>query len=161
MPRQATMTAAALPRRVQFLVCGFALLLAGCGGESDSATDRMTIEQLSGPKWQLQQMTQAGKKTVIPRAVSITLRVEANGRLSGRSAINRYFGQLKELDDGSVSMDMGAIASTRTAGPPERMALEQAYLSALTTCTRAKRGTDTLTLLSKNGTTVLEYKTAE
>lgn len=150
-------------RRPQILAGAMALvlLLGGCGTDGDPAEGKMTIEQLAGSPWRLVHMSQAGEKTVVPQETKITLRVEADGRLSGRSAVNRYSGQLKISEDGSVTMDMSAIASTRMAGPPELMALEQAYLGALGSVSRARHTADTLTLLSDDGATILHFGATE
>lgn len=49
-------------------------------------------------------------------------------RVSGFAGVNRYNGAY-EL--GADSLGFGALASTRMAGPPELMALEQVFLEAL------------------------------
>jgi len=52
----------------------------------------------------------------------------AEGRVSGKSAVNRYFGTYAIAGDG---LTFSGLGSTRMAGTNEQMAAEQAYLSAL------------------------------
>ena len=56
-----------------------------------------------------------------------SLRLEG-GRLSGSGGINRLMGDYTLTDD---RLSFGVIATTMMAGPPERMAAEQRFLTAL------------------------------
>jgi heat shock protein HslJ len=51
-----------------------------------------------------------------------------DGRVSGSAGINRLMGDYTLTDD---LLAFGVIATTRMAGPPERMEAEQRFLAAL------------------------------
>jgi heat shock protein HslJ len=73
----------------------------------------------------------------------ITLSVDAEGKVSGSTGVNRFAGQLaKEL------RLFGPLAMTRRAGPPEAMAVEAAYAKALDEATRFTIKDDKLTLFA-------------
>ena len=125
------------------------LLASACGAQppAEEGEAPMTLADVAGATWQLQSMTRGGTTTDIPKEVAITFRVEPNGRVSGRSAVNRYFLTMTMADDGTLALESGgAIGSTRMAGPPEHMALETQYLAALAAVTRAAKTDKTLTL---------------
>ncbi len=60
-----------------------------------------------------------------------TLRVEADGRFSGQSGVNRYAGRADAEALGRGAWSPGPIASTRMAGPPGANDLEVEFLAAL------------------------------
>ena len=59
---------------------------------------------------------------------SMTLEFMPEERISGGAAVNRFNGSLRLADDG---IEVGPMATTRMAGPPEAMELESTYLAAL------------------------------
>ncbi len=73
----------------------------------------------------------------------VTLSVDAEGKVSGSTGVNRFAGKLaaeKKL--------FGPLAMTRRAGPPEAMALEAAFTKALDEATRFTIKDGKLTLLA-------------
>lgn len=69
-----------------------------------------------------------------------TLRIEPEGRASGFAGVNRYFA---DVTFGSVTVPpeplrFGPVGATRMAGPPNRMALEEAFTSMLGTVRSAR-----------------------
>jgi heat shock protein HslJ len=66
--------------------------------------------------------------------VSITLNIQKEDNhyaLSGRSAVNNYFGSLKTDKDDPSKIEIGSIGSTKMAGPPELMACETRHFDFL------------------------------
>jgi heat shock protein HslJ len=61
--------------------------------------------------------------------LKVTL-VFSNGRVSGHSACNRYFGSVVE-NGGPGEIALSQLGSTRMACPPEATELEDRYLQAL------------------------------
>ena len=139
--------------------CLALLLLAGslstCGGEAGST--HIALSDLSGPTWQLEKMKSDGAETEVPKEVLITLRVDASGKATGRSAVNRYFAKLNGGGSEPIQFSTGAIGSTRMAGPPDHMKLESAYLSALARVRSGTRSDKSLILRSEDGSDVLEF----
>ena len=142
----------------------FAAALAGCGSEpgSPDAGVGPTFSDMTGPTWQLVEMTHAGSSQAITKEVAITLRVEPNGRVQGRSAVNRYVAQMERDSQGRLSLTSGgAIASTRMAGPPDHMALETAYLATLNAVRTAALTEKGLTLTNDDGSETLVFRKGE
>lgn len=79
--------------------------------------------------WVLSEME--GRPVEIPAgALTPTLVIERGGSISGLAGINHYSGSLREGPDRG-RFDLGPLAVTRMAGPPEAMRLETMYLTLL------------------------------
>lgn len=91
----------------------------------------------------------------IPEGVLITFRWAADGQVSGKAPVNRYFGTLQESKAGQLSWK-GGVASTRMGGAPELMALEATYLKVLGLVSRSIRREAVLVLATLDGQSVVE-----
>ena len=63
-----------------------------------------------------------------------SLFISAEGRASGFAGVNRYFAEAtvgNAINYDNVPLRFGPVGATRMAGPPERMALEDAFTSML------------------------------
>lgn len=62
-----------------------------------------------------------------------TLLIGADGRASGFVGVNRYFAEasIGNTVNAVTPLRFGPVGATRMAGPPDRMALEQAYTTML------------------------------
>ena len=63
-----------------------------------------------------------------------SLFISAEGRASGFAGVNRYFAEAtigNAINYANVPLRFGPVGATRMAGPPERMALEDAFTSML------------------------------
>ena len=76
--------------------------------------------------WVLTSLTVGGQPVDLADA-QVTLRVEGS-RVSGRSAVNRYFGEFTTNAD---QVTLGPMGMTMMAGPPHLMEIESAYTRAL------------------------------
>lgn len=84
-----------------------------------------------------------------------TLRLDAEtAQASGFAGVNRFTGSY-ELD--AEGLSFGPLASTRMAGPPEAMALEQVYLEALSRVDSWRLRDERLDLLAE-GQRVLTFE---
>lgn len=88
-----------------------------------------------------------------------SLAVGANGRVSGFAGVNRFTGtlDLKALEQGRFATS--PLATTRMAGPPESMQLEQRFLLAMSRAD-ACRADDTSLSLSSGPTVVARFTRA-
>lgn len=87
-----------------------------------------------------------------------TLRLDAEtAQASGFAGVNRFTGSY-ELD--AEGLSFGPLASTRMAGPPEAMALEQVYLEALSRVDSWRMRDERLELLAE-GQRVLTFEAGE
>lgn len=92
----------------------------------------------------------------VPPGIEITLTVTAGEGISGRSACNRYMGNVQR--DGS-QVTFGPLGSTRMACPDPQMMWEDRFLQALESVSRAAREGDQLVLSDRSGETRLLFAT--
>ena len=120
---------------IAVVVACTALLLAACDsspkpgdGASPPSTPQpaRSINDLVG-KWLL--VTLLGEQVSITPPISML--IQADGTLSGRSAVNGYSGSLDKERLPSGVFEIFPIASTMMAGTPERMELEARYFRGL------------------------------
>jgi heat shock protein HslJ len=90
---------------------------------------------------------------------TVTLNLGADGRASGFSGCNRYTGEYKT--DGASLLGLGNIAGTQRACAGPGMAIESAYLEALSSVRRMQLIGSTLEMLDADGTQLLIYSRAE
>jgi heat shock protein HslJ len=100
---------------------------SGAGGSADSA--EVVTPALEGPVWLLASYGDPGNPTpVLPESEITALFSAADGRVSGRSGCNNYFGSYTVDGD---ALTVGQLGSTMMACPEPLMQQEQAYLAAL------------------------------
>jgi hypothetical protein len=97
--------------------------------KDDAATAGLTA--LTG-SWTL---TAIDGGPVEPVGTPITLEVAEDGAVSGVSGVNRFMTRLETADVSEGRLAFAPAAGTRMAGPPEAMALEQAFLARLSAVT--------------------------
>lgn len=119
-----------------------ALVLVAC---ASSAPRPATLDDLLGT-WQLDAPIPTGSR--IP-----TLTIQRDGALHGNGGVNTY---RSSIDTTAVARGLWraqAVAATRMAGPQESMALEQAFLNAISKADMVEIEGDRLRLLQ--GRTVI------
>ena len=125
-----------------------ARLLAGCcripASPSASAPAPLALQ---GPTWQLAAPGTQGADLAGTKTPPVTARFEG-GQVSGFSGCNRYMGTFT-LDRDSVVI--GPLAGTMMACPEPQMAIEKAFLGALTGTLRYAISGDGLTLTPVSG----------
>src|SRR5262245_46486812 len=124
------------------------LLMCACKTSSNESAASLT-----GTEWTLTQLNQQPVIVAQGRRMP-TLTLDASTqRVSGMSGVNRFSGNY-QLD--GPRLKFGNLAGTRMAGPPESMALESAFLSAMQKASSWKTTSDTLEL-SDGGTILLQF----
>jgi len=118
-------------------------VLAGCSGGGDP---------LAGTQWRLTGWTLS---SLSPADFTITAAF-ADGRISGRSAVNSYSGAYR-AGSGS-SFGVGQLASTRMAGPAPAMRAEGAYLALLAEARSYELHGSRLTLFDGGGNESLVFE---
>ena len=132
------------------LIFVIALLgLAGCRGYGNDT------HVLDGTAWRL---TAWQLSSLTPRDFTITARF-ANGKISGKSAVNAYGGPYAAGPGQAFSL--GDLAVTEMAGLGPDMRAEQAYLALLGKAKSFKRNGDRLTLCDQRGHEVLIFQAAK
>jgi heat shock protein HslJ len=84
--------------------------------------------------------------TVEPLGEQITLDIGEDGTASGVSGVNRFMTRLETADLAEGRLAFAQAVGTRMAGPPEAMALEQAFLARLSAVSTFAVDGDTLRL---------------
>jgi heat shock protein HslJ len=129
---------ASLQKTPWWVACAIIL----CCSTVAAATDKPAViasepeAKLTG-EWKLVKL---GDKP-LPAEDAPTLRVTADDKVSGFAGVNRFFGGLA-----TEKTLFGPLGMTRKAGPPEAMAIENAYTKALGEATRFTIKDDQLTL---------------
>ena len=111
-------------------------------------------DPLAGTQWRLTGWTLS---SLSPAGFTITAAF-ADGRISGRSAVNSYGGPY-EVGSGS-SFSVGQLASTRMAGPEPAMRAEGAYMTLLAQARSYEVREDRLTLFDAGGNESLLFAAA-
>jgi len=128
----------------------FALLLTACAATQDGPEP----SSLDGTSWRLDSWSHTG---VNPRDFEITAEIEGN-RVSGKAAVNRYFGPLEHGPDGTFKP--GLLGSTMMAGPEPAMRAEQVFLRLMRDARRYGTVDDSLRIFADDGTQILSFRPA-
>lgn len=122
-----------------------------CGCDSQSKSAQQPIAFLAGQTWTC--VTLDGAAVTATRPPTITF--DGAGRVNGFSGVNRFGGSVESAEAGELHF--GQMMSTKMAGPPEQMALESSFLSAIT---RADRYMviDTELIFSAGKTMLVQFK---
>ena len=118
------------------------LALNACASRSGTSGGGSDPSALAGARWRLDAASMSALVDSVPAGADVTIEF-ADGQASGSSGCNHYGGSYDAKDDGSISY--GHFAVTLMACPDPQMALEAAYLKALSDSTTFSVG-DTLTL---------------
>ena len=124
-------------------------VMSACNSQSKSANQ--PIASLAGQSWTC--VTLNGAAITATRPPTITF--DGAGRVNGFSGVNRFGGSVESAEAGELHF--GQMMSTKMAGPPEQMAIESSFLSALT---RADRYvvTDAKLIFSAGEKMIVQFK---
>ncbi len=98
-----------------------------------------------------------GQTVTLPSERPPTLRLLGADRIAGFAGVNRFNGAWQLRDKGVVQWSP-AMASTRMAGPPERMQLEYAFLKTLPETTRLTLTPHGVIFSNEDGSNLVEAK---
>ena len=108
-------------------------------------------------EWVLEAMEGEALPDPLPRGASRpTLELGQDGRLSGVAGLNRFTGRLDPASWLKGGFEPGPLATTRMAGPPEAMDLEQRFLGLLSRVDSFSLEDGAL-LLREGGETLLRF----
>lgn len=125
------------------ILTGVVAIFTGCASSGTTASpdagvavDPARVSPEFAGSWALEAMELTEQDWSVPAGARVTLRLDGSGALSGRSGVNRYFGFAQITGNGAFRLTQ-PLGSTRMAGPPELMQLEQRFLNALTSADKA------------------------
>ena len=124
-------------------------VMSACNSQSKSANQ--PIASLAGQSWTC--VTLNGAAITATRPPTITF--DGAGRVNGFSGVNRFGGSVESAKVGELHF--GQMMSTKMAGPPEQMALESSFLSALARADRYMV-TDAELIFSAGKTMLVQFK---
>lgn len=140
-------------------LCSLLLLGALVGGCATTVGAPGTASGIVGPTWHLVALGDAA-----PTVAGATLTFGGDGRVSGATGCNRFFGAYTLAPNGALALT--GVGSTRMACSPEAMTQETRVLDAMNRADRADRaaavggrlvlaagGTPVLTFAASSGTT--------
>ena len=121
-------------------------LMPGCGGDP--------LVLLRGPEWRVVSLFGIPIDPDRPEFPELTMRF-VDGRVSGRGACNLYLG---DVTAGRAGLQLGQMASTRMACPPELQGLERRFLDALDQINRFDIGRDGIAIFYAGQTPVMTLR---
>jgi heat shock protein HslJ len=120
--------------RCFYLVVCLALVFTGCSALNDGKLTDLDGETLITSKnfdkitqmqWQLEKITKDGKD-IPPIGERPFIKFEEEGRFSGFTGINRFFGSMKIDSQGNLKL--AQVGATKMAGPEQEMRQEFMFL---------------------------------
>ncbi|HMO66454.1 MAG TPA: META domain-containing protein [Verrucomicrobiota bacterium] len=117
------------------------VLLAGCASSSPKSMSTpvpattANLAPLREADLKLARLVADGQTITVPAERPPALQFLADGGVAGFAGVNRFNGAFTLGPEGTLTWGPG-LAATRMAGPPERMALENAFMKALPATTR-------------------------
>ena len=144
------------------LLAGLAVLPGtGCASHQASArfepATAIRVATLQGAELRLRQLVVDGDE-IDASQYPITLRFGEGGKVTGRSAVNRYFGAFELGKDGAITWPKTGLGMTRMAGPSPAMVLEDQFAKTLTATTRLATSPDGARFESKDGKQAVEFQ---
>lgn len=139
--------------RSLLLVFTLASLLTACGGSKEEpATEEPTTTQAESElkTWMLTSYGPTASPQTVAEGIEVTLQMDlGEGRISGKSACNRYTGS---INDDSAPYRFGPIAGTRMMCAEEAVnQMEMTYLQLMEKVTAMKIENGVLTLDVEGG----------
>jgi heat shock protein HslJ len=144
---------------MSFIPNSLLLLLTALAGVSllgCATAPQVSLADWEGTELKAVRLVSGGQAVTLPENFPITLKLEPGGKVSGRSAVNRYFGSFSRMSDGTILWN-GALGATRMAGPPEAMQLETEFFKTLAATTTLHAGSGALTFKSADGKELVEF----
>jgi len=117
----------------------------------NKSSDSTLFAAMLNKNWQLKSISKSGKIIFEPGKKVVTLMIDAACKVSGRSVINRYFGQCELSENNTIKWKEPGFGMTMMAGPPEDMDAEQLYLKYLKQTTKMVVKESSLELQSDDG----------
>lgn len=119
---------------------------------------RANVKLLEGADLRLTRWVAGGRQQKIATDKATAIRVAADGKVSGKAPVNRYFGRFEFGFDGSVKWPLAALGATRMAGSPADMEAEAKFFQTLTATSKLLVSPKAVRFENGDGSIVLEFE---
>lgn len=139
------------------------LLLGACASAGDGDTEGSEPRSLPGiallaGHWELTEIGGEDIASLLGEHMRVpSLSIQPDGAISGYTGLNNVSGRIDLAQLAAGDFDLGQLAMTKRAGPPEAMALEQRFVEALRAADWPEVEDDTLTL-GEDDTPLLRFR---
>ena len=134
--------------------------LASDGAEQAAAANRSSADpadNVYGTDWRLTRLVRDRKDIPLPAGYTATLRLDVDGRVSGKGAVNAFAGEYQLKSQGRIEWAQHGFLTTRTSGPVEFGAIDQLFIDALERATRAGLAQANLVLRNEDASIALTF----
>lgn len=128
-------------KKITAVAAALSCVLAACTAPQDSAApstagsegSTTALPRIDAVTWRCVKLVDPSGNPVELSGRPPTLRISAEGKASGFAGVNRYFADATfgNSSNGSLPLRFGPVGATRMAGPPERAAIESAFVAML------------------------------
>ena len=118
---------------------------------------RAAADAVYGIDWRLDRLVRDNDEFELPDGYRATVRLDDDGRVSGKGAVNAFSGQYKLRPGGKIEWTQNGLFITRTSGLDEHAGVDQLFIDALERVSRAGLGQDGLVLRNEDGSIVLTF----
>ena len=144
------------------LAAGLLAVIPGCAsrpspGDAFTPATPDSLAPLNKVELRLTRFVSDGQEVTLSGNLPITLSFDEGGKVSGRSAVNRYFGGFKLGPDGAIEWPKAGLGMTRMAGPAPAMELESRFGRSLTATTRLLASPEGARFQSAQARDLLEF----
>ncbi len=134
----------------------------GGGGSLASNLGSSLMEKVTGD-WNLSKLGSESVNQILRKPgvqAAPRMAIAKDGKVNGFAGVNQFFGNLDLGQLAQGNFPLGAMGSTKMAGPPASMDLEQQFLSALSSVRSfdaASLADGVLSLLGDNGQELMRF----
>lgn len=127
-----------------------ALMLSACSASQDRPASGANYSPVGS--WTLWLIQGETVEVAVPKTAKIpTLHINNEGEVSGTAGVNQYSAAASAELLAQNRFELGAVITTRMAGPPQAMELETRFLSLLQQARRYQSDGKTLALMDDSG----------
>jgi heat shock protein HslJ/uncharacterized protein YecT (DUF1311 family) len=124
---------------------------------AQSDPDAGAANSVYGMEWRLVRLVRDRKEIPLPAGYKATLRLDEDGRVSGKGAVNAFSGEYQLKSQGRIEWAQHGFLTTRTLGFEEFGAMDQLFIDALERATRAGMGQTGLVLRNEDSSIALTF----
>jgi len=114
-------------------------------------------DSVYGTDWRLARLVRDRKDVALPAGYTATLRLDVDGKVSGKGAVNAFAGEYQLKSQGRIQWAQHGFLTRRTSGPVEFGAIDLLFIDALERATRAGLAQASLVLRNEDASIALTF----